>query len=295
MEYEHQTYDTSSGGVDDNGAQDRYAAYVKNKFSFFEKVLQIDVGGRVTHVSAIDRTLPVFETAGVLAIPNVDTRVHSSLSQGFRAPSLFELQGKIIDENNGNLINVGNKGLKAEETLSFDVGVTQPLLDKKIELDLTFFNLASENAIVFDYPNQTHYNGGGGENQGLEYSLTANAFDWWKIRGAYTYLSKADVSGNRIQRRPYNLFSLGSSVRVGVANWYTELRFRDSEDLQFYGVTDRYRESGYAVLDTAVTVPVDKNVELFVRGNNLFDTDYTDSGYRMPGISFFGGIKLKLG
>ena len=295
MEYEHQTYDTSSGGADDEGSQDRYAAYVKNKFSFFEKILTVDVGGRLTHVSRIDRTLPVFETAAVLNIPTLETRVHSSLSQGFRAPSLFEVQGKIIDETNGSLVNVGNNRLKPEETLSFDVGVTQPFFDKKIELDLTFFNLASQNAIVFDYPNQTHFNGGGGENQGLEYSLTTLPFDWWKIRGAYTYLAKANVGGDRIQRRPYNVFSIASSVRVGIANWYTELRFRDSEDLQFFGVTDRYRESGYTVLDTAVTVPVSSNVELFVRGNNLFDTDYTNSGYRMPGISFFGGIKLKLG
>jgi vitamin B12 transporter len=295
LEVEHQEFNTDSDGLVDEGKQDRYAVYAKNRFAFFEEALHWDVGARVTHISRVDRTLPTFETSAVFKVPVIDTRMHSSLTQGFRAPSLFELMGSIVDYNTGNRVVVGNRNLKPEESLSFDVGFTQPLFDEKLEFDLTFFNISSDETIYFDFAQQAHYNVNGGENQGLEYSLTATPIDWLKLRGAYTYLAKANVGDERIQRRPYNVFALASSVRAGIATWYTELRYRDSADIAFFGAESRYREDSYLVLDTSVTVPVEKNIELFVRGNNLFDTEYTESGYRMPGISFFGGIKLKLG
>lgn len=295
FEYEHQTFDSNSDGTKVDGEQDRYAVFLKDRTAFFDKMLQLDGGVRVTHVSAIDRTFPTFELSGVFKVPTIDTRLHSSFSEGFRAPSLFELNGKLIDDITGELVTVGNKDLKAEETLSFDAGFTQPIFTDKVEFDATFFNLASDETIVFDYPNRTHFNGGGGENQGMEYSLTVSPFAWWKLRGAYTYLAKADVSGLRTQRRPYNVYAVSSSAKIYGATWYTELRYRGSEDIQFFGFEGSYKEGDYTVLDTALTVPVTKNWEVFVRGNNLFDTDYTDSGYRMPGISFFGGIRLKLG
>ncbi len=293
-EVEHQNYSTVSDDLGDNGSQDRYAVYIKDRLSFLENSLLINLGGRVTHVSAIDRTLPSFETSAVYKINETSSRLHSSLTQGFRSPSLFELQGRIVDFTNGQLVTVGNRGLKPEESLSFDFGVTQKVSDI-IEADVTFFNLASEQTIVFDFGGQRQYNGGGGENQGLEYSLTVTPREWWKLRGAYTYLSKSDVDGNRLQRRPYNIATVTSSLRLGVATLFSELRYRSSADIEFYGFNNRYREGGYTVFDTALTVPVGEASELFVRGNNLFDIDYTDSGYRMPGISFFGGFKVKIG
>jgi vitamin B12 transporter len=294
LEFEHQTYNTSSGGAEDTGKQDRYAVFLKNRVALFDKLLQIDGGMRVTHVSRVDRTLPTFEVSSVLKVPTLESRLHSSFSQGFRAPSLFELQGKLLDETTGGLTNVGNRGLRAEETLSFDFGITQPFLEDKVLFDVTFFNLASDNTIVFDFLNQTHFNGGGGENQGIETSLTVNPVENWKLRGAYTWLAKADVDGSRLQRRPFNVFALSSAARLGELSWYTELRYRGSADLEFFGVENRFREGGYTVLDTALNYALSENWEIFVRGGNLFDRNYTEMGYRMPGISFLGGIRLRL-
>jgi len=292
-EFEHQSYSTSSSGFDDNGSQDRYAVFLKDRTSFFEKMLQVDGGMRVTHVSAIDRTLPTFEVSGVFKVPSVETRLHSSFSQGFRAPSLFELQGQLTDEMTGEFVTVGNRNLRPEETLSFDFGITQPILEEIAEVDVTVFNLASKDTIVFDYPNQTHFNGSSGENQGMEYSLTLKPMETWKIRGAYTWLAKADVDGERLQRRPYNTFALSSSNQFGKLNWYTELRYRGSAEIAFFGVEDNFKEDGYAVLDTVLNYAATENLELFLRGNNLLDTEYTEMGYRMPGVSFFGGLRLK--
>ncbi len=295
-EYEHQDYRTITGNPDDDeGTQDRYAVFVKNRVSLLDRMLELNAGARLTHISAIDRTLPIFEASGVFKCPVVGTRVHSSVSQGFRAPSLFETQGKLVNFTTGVVDTVGNRSLKPEESLSFDAGVTQPLFDKRLEADVTFFNLASDNTILFDFSKPAYLNGGGGETQGLEYSIAALPVDWLNLRAAYTYLGKADVGGERLQRRPHNVFAIASTVNLGFANWYTELRYRDSQRIEFFGAEDTFKEDPFTILNTAITVPVSNSVELFVRGDNLFDTQYTDAGYRMPGISFFGGIRLKLG
>lgn len=293
VETEHQHYSTTGGGSDDAASQDRYAAFLKDRLAFFDKILQIDGGARITHVSSIDRTLPSFEVSSVVKIPQIETRLHSSLAQGFRAPSLFETNGKLVDFSTGALVTVGNKHLREESTLSFDVGVTQPIAGVA-DIDVTFFNLSSDDPVTFDFANNTHFNGEGGENQGIETSLQAQLSDRILWRGAYTYLSKADVAGERLQRRPYNVFATSLLGKYAGLTAFTELRYRSSADIAFFATSERFRESDYTVVDAALTYDIDETWQLFARGNNLFDERYTESGYQMPKISFLGGIRLKI-
>ena len=75
----------------------------------------------------------------------------------------------------------------------------------------------------------------------------------------------------------------------------TDLRFRDSQQIEFFGEPERATEDSATVFDASLTYNLCKNTELFVRADNIFDTDYTEAGFKMPRSSVYGGIRLKLG
>lgn len=291
-EYEHQGIDTFDGSIDDTGAQDRYAAFVSDTVSFLDKAVVLNGGARLTHISATGRTDPSFEAAGVVRCPMVDTRLHSSVAQGFRAPTLYETHGAAIDYNTGAIIDVGNPDLREEKSLTFDAGVSQPLFGGILTPDVTFFNIDSRDTIVFDYVNETHLNGGDGQTQGIESSLSLKPRDWLLWRVAYTNLGKATgLDGERTPRRPYNIASTSVGVRYGAASFYTELLYRGPQDLAFFGTSERYREAAATVVNAAATYDITKNIAAFVRLDNLFDADYLEGGYKMPGFGAYGGIR----
>jgi vitamin B12 transporter len=54
----------------------------------------------------------------------------------------------------------------------------------------------------------------------------------------------------------------------------------------------QWKEKSRWLVDMAATYKLLKFMDLFVRVRNLFDKDYTESGYYMPGRSIYGGVKL---
>ena len=51
----------------------------------------------------------------------------------------------------------------------------------------------------------------------------------------------------------------------------------------------------YAVVDLKGSYRIDDRLEIFARVENLLDEDYEDVlGFNTPGISGFGGIRLRL-
>jgi len=295
LEYEHVSIDNNSDGLIDDAGQDRYAMYLKDRLAFLSDTLFIDFGGRLTYVSSIESWMPTYEASALYNLKYTGTALHSSVSRGFRAPTLYETHGKSVDFAMGGIVDVGNKDLNEEKTLSFDAGITQELFSKDYSIDVTFFNIASDDTIVFDYLNNTHVNAQGGEYQGFETSLTAKPIQNLLLRGAYTYQSKADgLDHNRTQLHPYNIFSLSAMYAVGDLELSLIGRYRGSQDVAFYGASEMYREDSVFLTNAAIGYNVTKELQAFVRVDNLFDEDYTEAGYRMPGVTAFGGFRFTM-
>jgi vitamin B12 transporter len=295
-EFEHQRIDSESPGLEDSSQQDRFAVFARERLSLLEKALIIDTGIRVTHISSVDRTVPTLEAAGAYRIEATGTKLHSSIAQGFRAPTLFEARGIILDDLTGETVNVGNGDLEEERSLSFDAGITQELDGEGSVFDVTVFNIDADQTILFDFANRTHINSGSGQFQGIETGLSFKPLTNLLIRGAYTHLSKAQAGAfQRLQRRPYNVFALSAAYSTDLFTVYGETVYRDEAKLDFFGIPDRFTEGSYTVVNFAATFDISENLQAFARLDNVLDEDYTEAGYRMPGIGAQGGVRMKIG
>lgn len=296
VDYEHQQVDNNSGGVLDKAQRDQTALYVYNKTGLMDELLQIGAGARVSTISDISKTIAKLETSASYLFPESDTKLHSSIAQGYRAPTLFESKGNLLDYTTGEVVKVGNQNLDEEESLSWDFGVEQGLFDEMFVFDTTFFQIDADETIIFDYPGQTHLNGGGGKTQGIENALLFKPVDNFYLRGSYTHLDSAEgLEGARRQRTPRNWYALTAVGQLGAFTASGELRYRDTQNLEFFGVPTAVEEDDVTVFDVAVTYTATPYLKLFVRGDNIFDVDYTEAGYLMPRATVFGGVKVELG
>lgn len=294
-EYERQGTDTNSGGVTNSSSRDQLGAYLFDQTHLFEDSIQVGTGVRVSHISDIDKTLATLEGSTAIKVPWTGSRVHSSIAQGFRAPTLFESKGEDINFDTGELTRVGNPNLNEEESVSWDVGVEHPIVPEKLSADVTYFQINAHETILFDFENERHINGGPQKTAGFETSLLAQPWTWAYLRGAFTHLETAeDLDDERRQRTPRDWFAITAAARYDQLTVSSELRYRSSQDIEFFGVADRYQEDGVTVLDASATYAVCPHADIFVRADNIFDARYTEAGFSMPRASVWGGFRVKM-
>ncbi len=291
----HQEYHTYSDEITQRAQRNQVAGFIYDRTHFLGERLQLAAGARITYISDIDKNVPTFEASAVYKIPEVETRLHSSVAQGFRAPTLFESEGTMVDFNTGQVVSVGNPNLDEEKALTFDIGAGQDLWSDKLTADVTYFHTQADKTIIFDFPNETHINGSGGQFYGIESSILARPTEWFYLRGSYTNQAKADQGdGVRAPRRPYNWYALTGVTELGKLKFVTEIRYRSSQELEFFGAPQRVEEEGVTLCNVAATYQLDKHLSVFLRGDNIFDVKYTDGGYDMPAASVFGGLRIDL-
>lgn len=71
------------------------------------------------------------------------TRLKASFGTGIKEPSLDEAFGPSV-------FALGNPGLEPERTVSFDAGVVQEFLSRRLSVDLTYFDNRFRNLIIFE-------------------------------------------------------------------------------------------------------------------------------------------------
>jgi vitamin B12 transporter len=295
MQYEHQSVDTTSDGPTDSHQRDTIAAFLHDQWSIIPERLFLGAGGRVSHVSSIDKSFASLESSASYRLTETGSRLHTSISQGFRSPTLFESSGTIVDYNTGELIRVGNPNLDPEESLSTDFGIEQEIIQGMLKGDMTVFQIDSDETIVYDYQNNRHVNGGGGKTQGIESALILRPGENINLRAAYTNLDKAEsLDGERRQRTPRNWFSI--SLLAEWEDWAlaSAVRYRDSQDLSIFGSAERFSEDSAIVFDTTLSYTAFKDFVIFIKGENIFDDRYTEAGYTMPRASVYSGVRFKV-
>jgi vitamin B12 transporter len=295
LESEHQKSSSNASGLEDISARDQFAGFIYNQASFLDEQLQIAGGARLTYITDISKTVPTLEGSIQAAIPDTIFKLHSSIAQGFRAPTLFESKGVLSDFDTGETIRVGNSQLEEEQALSWDIGIRANSNNDLFSADITFFQIHSKETIIFDFGNYTHLNGGSGNTQGLESSILLRPCEYLYFRAAYTYLDEADVqNGGRRQRTPRNWYAISAVATHGNFIFSPELRFRDSQRLEFFGESERLNEAGVTLLDATASYSISKQVQIFIRAENIFDVNYTEAGFNMPNASAYAGLKISI-
>ncbi|WP_244534605.1 TonB-dependent receptor [Hyphomicrobium sp. CS1GBMeth3] len=248
-------------------------------------------GGRIDDHSSFGQ-FDTYRLTAAYLIPGTETKLRASRSTGFRAPSLDELFGSYSFAP-----DYGNPNLDPEESESWDAGIEQGFLDGRVKLSATYFELNTDNLIVYNFacgaPGVLCLINVPGETQrsGVELSAAALITDGLAITAGYTYVDTETPNGERLNHVPRHNFVAGIDIEP-----------MDKVELN---VTVKYvadtLQSASVELDDYVLVGAKAAYEFtpgwkaYVRGENLLDEEYqTVLGYGTAGLSVYGGLTMAL-
>jgi vitamin B12 transporter len=234
----------------------------------------------------------IFSGNIVYAPSTKNTILRASYGEGFKAPSLFQL-----------LSDFGNPDLQPERSKSYDAGITQRLLDGRIEVGATYFYRTATDQIVFgDCPGTptfcatrpfgTYDNVARTRANGLELSLILKPTDAFTVQANYSWINaKNRANGLKLQGRPGQSVNVSADytwafgLATGATVRHIGRSFDDAANVQ--------RLEGYILADIRASFPVTHQWEVYGRIENLFDEEYeTIFGYGTPRRGAYAGIRL---
>lgn len=218
--------------------------------------------------------------------PFADTLLRASYSEGFKAPTLYQLFAPFF----------GTDTLAPETAKSWDVGVEQSALDGAAKFGVTYFNRNTRNQIDFDLVNSVYANIARAHAEGVEVELALKPVDALTVTANYTYTDtenrSAGFQGNDLARRPRDTVSVSADYRFpfGLSLGGTVTMIGDS----FNDAGNRTRLDGFALGSIRAEMPISPLLSVYGRVENITDEQYqVVSGYGTYGRSAFAGIRLR--
>jgi vitamin B12 transporter len=232
------------------------------------------------------------------------TVVRASWGEAFKAPSLYQLGSEY-----------GNPNLSPESSHAWDAGIEHRLLDGRLVLTAAYFDRRTKNQIDFfscttgstdplcvsvgGVPRFGYYvNTTRTKAHGVELSAEAEVTDALTLSANYTWTdARNDDPGGRnfdkhLPRRPSReanveaAYDWPSKLETSVAIHYAGDRFND--------VANRMVLKGYVLWDLRASYPVNEQIEVYGRIQNLFDESYeTISNYGELGRTAYAGVRAK--
>jgi vitamin B12 transporter len=244
----------------------------------------------------------VWEASGAYIVPATETKFHAHVGTGYRTPSLYEIYGGYL--SGGNLVTIGNPDLTPEESTGYEFGIEQPFLNGRIACGATYFYTEFDDRIIFDGTSFRYENATEAESSGVETFLRLLPWQMLRIDLAYTYVDskyKADKTATEWTRKEYlprnTVDILITLTPIEDLTISCDIGWQDEKIVPLYDPSYnkvRWEEDAVTTVDLAVGYKLMKYMDIFGRVENLFDEDYTESGYCMPGMTIFGGVKLHL-
>ena len=241
----------------------------------------------------------VFSGSGVWSPNGGNTLLRASYSEGFKAPTLYQLQSEY-----------GNAQLTPERSHGWDAGITQRGLDGAVEASAIWFDRTSKDLIAFiscpangtgicaNRPFGTYDNIQRAEAKGLEFALKLKPVEAFTVAAAYTWLDAENRSagtanfGRKLQRRPADSMTVNADYRwaFGLSTGATVTMIGDSFD----NASNTRWLDGYVLTDLRASLPITERVEVYGRVENLFDERYqTIFQYGTPGRAAYGGVRVR--
>jgi vitamin B12 transporter len=278
--YDHSTADDASTFGALNESVDDRAAYAQYEFSAMPR-FTATAGGRVDDYSTFG-THGTYRFGARWTTPATETILRANVGSGFRAPSVRDFFPPF-----------GNPSLEPEESLGWDAGAEQSLLNNKVTIGATYFQNEFDNLIQFAYP--APVNTGQAETIGVETFATWQPMTNLVFRGAYTWMPRAEAldTNQRLIRRPKNSGNIAATYRFAT-RWTASanaLFVGQREDLNFSTApATRVSNAGYVKLNTGLQCQLNKHFSVFGRVENLLNEHY-DEVYGFPalGTTFWGG------
>jgi vitamin B12 transporter len=242
-----------------------------------------------------------FSLSGAWRIPNTQTRLHASVGSGVTNPTFYEQFGFLPDTF------VGNPNLVPEESIGWDIGVEQGFFDRRLVLDVTYFNqnLTNEITTVFgsapDFFSSPINRDGKSKRQGVEVSATVALWDNFSATASYTYTDATEqtlAGGPRLRevRRPEHAGSISANYRFDEdrAQVFGEVVFNGKmiDNAFVPALPARVTLDSYTVINVGGSYKLNDHLEAYGRIENLLDEDYEEVfSYNAPGRTAFIGVK----
>jgi len=214
-----------------------------------------------------------------------------------RAPNFAELFG-----NSGSVL--GNADLKPESGLNGDLGVVANWSDfgwlDRALLEVAVFNTDYDDLIVFTAVNPEQFrpeNISSARVSGVELSAAGAAFRHLGLELNYTFQDSEDLSGdftdgNQLPLRPENELFVRTEAYDDWGSVYYEYTYISSDPTSIGNLVTVPSRSIHTV--GAAVRPLDW-LELSFEAANITNADIRDLGdFPLPGLSFFGGVKVSL-
>jgi len=245
----------------------------------------------------------VLSPKGAIAyhIRSTDTRLRAGVGTGFRAPSFSELYYP----------GFSNPDLDAEESVSYEAGFDQGLLDRRIRLGATFFYIDYDELIgpnpdfsPLDTSSPWLINIGEAFSRGVEAEVHILPLEGLDLAAAYTYLETEDLdTGEELPGRPRHQTHLSVTYRRGpmLARVDAHLVGSHFDDLVYVdigGEPSSDQQSGYSRLDLALSYTLHESyrwideITPHILLANILDEDYEEvGGFPSPGFSVILGLR----
>ncbi|MBT9143714.1 MAG: Colicin I receptor [Dehalococcoidia bacterium] len=213
-------------------------------------------------------------------------KLRGNLATGFKAPTLNDLFWPATPWS------AGNPALLPEESIGYDLGID--FWGKRFYAGATYFYNKIENLITWAEVRPwfwTPSNIDKARTEGIELEVSFLPLDNLRITTNYTYTDTEDKrTGNKLARRPQDKYSLSFNYRP---------LEKLSLNLSFNYVGDRWDDAAntkklarYTLTNLAISYDWTKNIQTFLRGENIFNEKYEEAkDFGTPGSSLYAGVK----
>ncbi|NQV22205.1 MAG: TonB-dependent receptor [Rhodospirillales bacterium] len=269
------------------------AFYFQDGFEYFGRLFGT-AGVRVTDHDRFG-TEVTYQFAPVYQHPETGTRVKASVSTGFRAPSLAELFGRdAFDGPFGASTFVGNPDLDPEESIAWEIGVEQELLDGRVELGATYFDVTIDDLITTNTTFTSLTDRNEADIHGVESFVDLQLLNNLSMRADFTFTRSEDNNGFDLLRRPKKKLDVDVNYRpLTGANLGVSVHYVDpTKDFVGFSVGEI---GGHTVVNLTGSYDVLENVTFHGRIDNLFNREYlVTNSFRGTGIGAFFGVTARM-
>ncbi len=209
---------------------------------------------------------------GVKYLFSNDFNIYTNYGTAYKIPNIWELM-------------YSNGDLKPENIQSFNVGL------QYAGLTINLFRNEIEDMISWDSATWNNKNiDGTSVLKGIEISYEQQLFQTLLAGANYTYVDAKDEDGDRLVNRPrYQTTVYATYLPIKQIAWNingTHIGSREDSSSNETG--------NYFVANTKLTYHVNKDVDVYVKVNNLFDRYYQSVyGYASAERSYYAGVQAK--
>jgi vitamin B12 transporter len=217
-----------------------------------------------------------------------DTKISSTLGTGYKAPSIFQLYS-----------SYGNRDLRPEDSLGWDVGIEQSLYKDQMTFGVTYFNNDFNDLITFDPTTFKSENIANAQSSGIEVFSTSKFGTDLNLDLSYTMTNTEDSETNeRLLRRARNKakvavrYQATEKSEVGIEMLMNGKRL--DNDFSTFPATP-VDLGGYVLLNLTSRYKISDQFEIFGRAENILDQEYQEvRGFGTQGAAYFAGFKYDL-